>query len=89
LFEKESQLNKSSSLRELYLFDNQLNGSLEQGLVQLSQLVALDVARNYLEGNITEAHLKNFSSLRVLDLSSNQSVLNVSSSWIPPFNLKP
>ena len=55
LFEKESQLNKSSSLSELYLSDNQLNGSLEQSLVQLSQLVALDVARNYLEGNITEA----------------------------------
>ena len=88
LFEKESQLNKSSSLSELYLSDNQLNGSLEQSLVQLSQLVALDVARNYLEGNITEAYLKNFSSLRVLDLSSNQLVLNVSSSWIPPFQLE-
>ena len=88
MFEKESQLNKSSSLRELYLYGNQLNGSLEQSLVQLSQLVALDVARNYLEGNITEAYLKNFSSLRVLDLSSNQLVLNVSSSWIPPFQLE-
>ncbi|XP_050240935.1 receptor-like protein EIX2 [Quercus robur] len=88
LFQKEIQLNKSSSLRELYLSDNQLNGSLEQSLVQLSQLVALNVARNYLEGNITEAHLKNFSSLRLLDLSSNQLVLNVSSSWIPPFQLE-
>ncbi|KAK4584242.1 hypothetical protein RGQ29_022115 [Quercus rubra] len=88
MFEKESQLNKSSSLRELYLYDNQLNGSLEQSLVQLSQLVALNVAGNYLEGNITEAHLKNFSSLRVLDLSSNQLVLNVSSNWIPPFQLE-
>ncbi|XP_030923443.1 receptor-like protein EIX1 [Quercus lobata] len=88
MFEKESQLNKSSSLRELYLYDNQLNGSLEQSLVQLSQLVALNVAGNDLEGNITEAHLKNFSSLRVLDLSENRLVLNVSSNWIPPFQLE-
>nr|XP_023886682.1 receptor-like protein EIX1 [Quercus suber] len=88
MFEKESQLNKSSSLRELYLSNNQLNGSLEQSLVHLSQLVALDVAGNKLEGNITEAHLKKFSRLRVLDLSSNQLVLNVSSSWIPPFQLE-
>ena len=85
LFQKEIQLNKASSLGELYLSNNQLNGSLEQSLVQLSQLVALDVAGNKLEGNITEAHLKKFSRLRVLDLSSNQLVLNVSSSWIPPF----
>ncbi|KAM3757371.1 hypothetical protein ACB098_02G182600 [Castanea mollissima] len=88
LFQKESQLNKSFSLRGLYLSNNQLNGSLEQSLVQLSPLVALDVARNYLEGNITEAHFKNFSSLRELDLSSNRLVLNVSSSWNPPFQLE-
>ncbi|KAL4645133.1 hypothetical protein ACB092_02G214100 [Castanea dentata] len=87
-FSKESQLNKSSSLRELYLSNNQLCGSLEHSLVQLSQLVVLDVAGNNLEGNITEVHLKNFSSLRVLDLSSNQLVLNVSSNWIPPFQLE-
>ncbi|KAK9990385.1 hypothetical protein SO802_025370 [Lithocarpus litseifolius] len=88
MFEKESQLNKSSSLRELYLSNNQLNGSLEQSILQLSQLVALNVAGNNLQGNIMEAHLKKFSRLRVLDLSSNQLVLNVSSSWIPPFQLE-
>ncbi|KAL4645134.1 hypothetical protein ACB092_02G214200, partial [Castanea dentata] len=74
--------------RELHLYENQLNGSLEQSLVQLSQLVALNVAGNDLEGNITEAHLNKFSRLRVLDLSSNQLVLNVSSNWIPPFQLE-
>uniref|UniRef100_A0A2N9IH83 Leucine-rich repeat-containing N-terminal plant-type domain-containing protein n=1 Tax=Fagus sylvatica TaxID=28930 RepID=A0A2N9IH83_FAGSY len=83
-----SLFNKSSSLRELYLSNNRLNGSLVQSLAQLSQLVALDVAGNDLEGNITEAHLIKFSSLQVLVLSSNRLVLNVSSSWIPPFQLE-
>ena len=88
LLQEESQLNRSSSLKKLYLFDNQLNGSLEQILVQLSQLVALDVSGNDLEGNITEDHLLKLKGLRVLDLSSNRLVLNVSSSWIPPFQLE-
>ncbi|KAK7856587.1 receptor-like protein eix1 [Quercus suber] len=88
LFQKESQLNKPSPLRVLYLFNNKLNGSLEQSLAQLCQLVALNVAGNNLEGNITEAHLKIFSRLRVLDLSANQLGLNVSSSWNPPFQLE-
>ncbi|KAL7235820.1 hypothetical protein ACSBR1_019164 [Camellia fascicularis] len=78
---------KSSWLRELYLSHNKLNGSLEQSLQQFSQLVVLDVASNSLEGVISENHLLNFSSLRVLDLSSNLLTLNISSGWIPPFQL--
>ncbi|XP_030941958.1 receptor-like protein EIX1 [Quercus lobata] len=88
LFQEQVELNRSSSLRELYLSSNKLNGSFERSLAQFSQLVVLDVAMNGMEGNITESQLLKFSSLRVLDLSSNRFALNVSSSWIPPFQLE-
>ncbi|KAF3961764.1 hypothetical protein CMV_013647 [Castanea mollissima] len=55
---------------------------------KFSQLAVLDVAMNCMEGSIKEAHLLKFSSLRVLDLSSNSLALEVSSSWIPPFQLE-
>ncbi|KAJ7968077.1 Leucine-rich receptor-like kinase family protein [Quillaja saponaria] len=76
-----------SSLRELRFSCNRLNGSLEKGLAQLSDLVVLDIASNSVEGVITEVHLQNFSKLRVLDLSSNHITLNVSSNRIPAFKL--
>ncbi|XP_030941563.1 receptor-like protein 50 [Quercus lobata] len=73
LFQKKGlPLSTSSSLRELYLSNNRLNGSLEQSLAQFSQLVVLNMAGNHLEGNITEAQLQKFRSLQVLDLSSNR-----------------
>ena len=56
------ELNRSSSLRELYLSSNKLNGSLERSLAQFSQLVVLDVAMNGMESNITESQLLKFSS---------------------------
>ena len=43
---------------------------------------------NCMEGSIKEAHLLKFSSLRVLDLSSNSLALEVSSNWTPPFQLE-
>ena len=88
IFQEQGELNRSSSLRELYLSSNELTGILEESLAQFSQLVVLDVAMNYMEGNITEAQFQKFSSLRVLDLSSNWLALKVSSNWIPPFQLE-
>ncbi|KAF2293777.1 hypothetical protein GH714_004643 [Hevea brasiliensis] len=54
----------------------------------LEELVVLEVASNSLQGLITEVHLQNFSSLRVLDLSGNQLILNMSSNWTPAFQLQ-
>lgn len=65
-----------------------MNGSLERILPQLSELVVLEMGSNSLEGLITEVHLQNFSSLRVLDLFANKLILNVSSTWIPAFQLE-
>ncbi|XP_075675160.1 receptor-like protein EIX1 [Castanea sativa] len=88
LFQEQGELNRSSSLRELYLSGNELTGFLEESLTQFSQLVVLDVAMNYMEGNITEAQFQKFSSLRALDLSSNRLALKVSSNWTPPCQLE-
>ncbi|KAF2293779.1 hypothetical protein GH714_004659 [Hevea brasiliensis] len=85
---QEQQRIKHSPLRELYLSYNKLNGSLEKILPQFSELVVLEVASNSLQGFITEVHLQNFSRLRVLDLSGNQLILNMSSNWTPAFQLQ-
>ena len=88
LFQEQGERNRSSSLRKLFLSSNGLNGSLARSLAQFSQLAVLDVAMNNMEGNITEAQFQKFSSLRVLDLSSNRLALKVSSNWTPPFLLE-
>ncbi|XP_071913946.1 receptor-like protein EIX2 [Coffea arabica] len=74
------------SLRELYLSNNQLKGSLPPGIAQLSELEVLDLASNSMDGVITEDFL-NFSHLQVLVLSSNSFMVNISSDWTPPFDL--
>ncbi|RHN42796.1 putative non-specific serine/threonine protein kinase [Medicago truncatula] len=77
-----------NSLKELRLSINQLNGSLERSIHQLSNLVVLDLAGNDMEGIISDVHLANFSNLKVLDLSFNHVTLNMSENWVPPFQLE-
>jgi EIX receptor 1/2 len=80
-------LSKLTFLSELYLSRNLLNGSLANDLGKLSKLQVLDLSLNSFEGVITEAHLSNFSTLRLLDFSSNSLSLKFSPNWVPPFNL--
>ena len=77
-----------NSLKELHLSNNQLNGSLERSLQQLSKLVVLDLAQNRLDGNISDVPLANFSNLKVLDLSFNHITLKMSKNWVPHFKLE-
>ncbi|RHN58975.1 putative leucine-rich repeat-containing, plant-type, leucine-rich repeat domain, L [Medicago truncatula] len=77
-----------NSLKELRLSINQLNGSLERSIYQLSNLVVLNLAVNNMEGIISDVHLANFSNLKVLDLSFNHVTLNMSKNWVPPFQLE-
>ena len=82
------QAHDQNSLEELRLSNNQLNGSLEISIQQLSNLVVLDLAQNSLEGNLIDVHLANFSNLKVLDLSFNNITLNMSKNWVPLFQLE-
>ncbi|XP_058082494.1 receptor-like protein EIX1 [Magnolia sinica] len=76
------------SLRELYLDRNSLNGTLPVNFGRLSKLTNLVISYNSLVGSVSEAHFSNLTKLESLDLSSNSFVLDVSSDWVPPFQLK-
>ncbi|KAH7845177.1 hypothetical protein Vadar_010168 [Vaccinium darrowii] len=80
-------LTMSQSLTFIDLGDNSLNGTIDKSVGQLSRLEHLDVSWNSLEGVIFEAHFSNLSSLKFLDFSFNSLVFNISSNWIPPFQL--
>jgi Leucine-rich repeat (LRR) protein len=71
------QVNGQNSLKVLRLSNNQLNGSLERNIHQLSKLIVLDLAQNSLDGHISDVHLSNFSNLKVFDLSFNHVTLNM------------
>ncbi|CAL5343095.1 unnamed protein product [Camellia sinensis] len=83
-----------SSLRELDLSYNQLNGPFPESFGPLPSLVKLDLSGNQITSNsfqgiISEAHFSNLYSLQYLDLSfNNRLVLNFSSDWDPPFQLR-
>ncbi|XP_024172541.1 receptor-like protein EIX2 isoform X2 [Rosa chinensis] len=80
-------LSHFSKLRVLYLFSNQLNGSVSESVGQLSSLKWLDLSGNSLTGVITESHFLNLSRLQYLSLSGNRFSINPSSDWSPPFQL--
>ncbi|GAY34720.1 hypothetical protein CUMW_277060 [Citrus unshiu] len=78
-------------LEELYLTSNQMNGKFPESFGQLSAIRVLELSDNQWEGFITEAHLRNLTSLEELSLikTSNSSLsFNISFDWIPPFKLR-
>ncbi|KAE9449522.1 hypothetical protein C3L33_18576, partial [Rhododendron williamsianum] len=75
------------SLESLYLQNNQLNGTIDRSIGQLHKLMSLYCGFNSLKGTISEAHFSNLSRLSELDFSYNALTFNVSSDWVPPFQL--
>ncbi|KAF3435982.1 hypothetical protein FNV43_RR23074 [Rhamnella rubrinervis] len=80
-------LSPFSSLERLSASNNMLDGSLPESIGQLRNLTWFDVSSNSFSGVISEAHLMNVSKLLDLDLSFNPLTLNLSSNWVPPFQL--
>ncbi|XP_059649660.1 receptor-like protein EIX1 isoform X2 [Cornus florida] len=76
-----------SSLRILELFENQLNGTLPKSVAFLSNLEELNVHHNSLAGIISEVNFAKLSKLKILYMSSNSLFFEVSSNWVPPFQL--
>uniref|UniRef100_A0A2N9FUL9 Leucine-rich repeat-containing N-terminal plant-type domain-containing protein n=1 Tax=Fagus sylvatica TaxID=28930 RepID=A0A2N9FUL9_FAGSY len=74
-------------LTGLALNGNKLNGTISDSLGQLSELISFDVSFNYLTGILTESHFSKLTKLEFLYLSFNLFTLNVSSNWVPPFQL--
>ncbi|THG00113.1 hypothetical protein TEA_012409 [Camellia sinensis var. sinensis] len=83
-----SSLGRLSYLRVLDTGDNQLNGSIPISLGQLSKLESLDLSNNSFVGTVFELHFAKLKSLNELYLHSNSLVLNVTSQWVPPFQLQ-
>lgn len=83
-----SSLGTLQNLTDIGLGGNKLNGTLPESFGQLSELNALDVSSNQLSGFISEAHFAKLRNLKILLLSSNSFIFNVSSNWIPPFHIR-
>nr|XP_043633236.1 receptor-like protein EIX2 [Erigeron canadensis] len=77
-----------SMLESLDLSDNRLSGSIPTSIGQLSNLIKLDVANNSLVGVVSEHHFTKLHNLTRLWLYDNSLTLNVSTHWIPPFQLE-
>ncbi|XVF03768.1 hypothetical protein REPUB_Repub05bG0021600 [Reevesia pubescens] len=83
-----NEIAKLSSLTELDLGYNLLNGTISQSIGQLSNLEVLRLAGNSFHNVvISEAHFANLTMLQALDLSYTSLTLKLNSSWIPPVPL--
>ncbi|KAF2320788.1 hypothetical protein GH714_030787 [Hevea brasiliensis] len=80
-------INGFMRLTTLTLASNKLNGTLPASIGLLSELSSLDVSLNKLTGVISEAHFRRLGKLEKIDLSENSFILNVSSNWVPPFQV--
>ncbi|XP_028206503.1 receptor-like protein EIX2 [Glycine soja] len=77
-----------SSLRELNLHGNKLNGEIPKDNKFPPQLEQLDLQSKSLKGVLTDYHFANMSKLYFLDLSDNSLLaLAFSQNWVPPFQL--
>ena len=76
-----------SSLRELWIGNNRLDGNVSDSIGSLSQLEDLEVGGNSLQGVMSEAHFSNLSKLTILDLTENSLALKFESNWAPTFQL--
>ncbi|KAG1355061.1 putative Receptor-like protein EIX1 [Cocos nucifera] len=75
-------------LQTLDLSNNSISGPIPASLGRLAELVGLYLGGNFLEGVVSEEQFANFTKLKNLDLSQNQFILNLTSDWIPPFQLQ-
>uniref|UniRef100_A0A2C9UFI9 Leucine-rich repeat-containing N-terminal plant-type domain-containing protein n=1 Tax=Manihot esculenta TaxID=3983 RepID=A0A2C9UFI9_MANES len=81
----------------LDLSENELDGGLPASIGKLTNLTelyithsnlnVLDLHDNFLDGVVSESHLSNLTSLKILFLGQNPLVFNVSPMWAPPFQL--
>ncbi|CAM0948526.1 unnamed protein product [Alopecurus aequalis] len=80
-------LGSLTSLQMLGVSDNQISGHVPLGLGALSNLSVLYLGNSNLSGVITQDHLANLVSLKIMDLSFSSLEIVLDSAWTPPFRL--
>ncbi|XP_014492642.1 leucine-rich repeat receptor-like protein kinase PXC2 [Vigna radiata var. radiata] len=68
--------------QKLCLSGNNITGRLPKSIGLLSKLTELMLSRNYLEGDVTESNLSNFSKLAFLQLSYSSLSLKIGPTWL-------
>ncbi|XP_074282210.1 receptor-like protein EIX1 isoform X1 [Silene latifolia] len=78
-----------SNLETLDLSNNQFSGKIPTSIGQLSKLQSLFLKDNPLEGVLlSEPQFGSLSSLTLLEIDDTLLTLNLSSGWVPPFQLQ-
>ncbi|KAM3346164.1 hypothetical protein ACQJBY_020607 [Aegilops geniculata] len=83
-----AKLGKLTYLTFLGLSSNHLNGSIPTEIGTLINLITLDLSNNSFTGVITEEHFANLTSLKQIDLSSNNLKIALNSAWRAPSTLE-
>ncbi|KAF8021071.1 hypothetical protein BT93_G1482 [Corymbia citriodora subsp. variegata] len=76
------------SLRMLQLSSNKLSGNIPESIGQLSNLEVMDIGDNQLDGVVNELHFASLTSLTLLYFRWNELIINVSTSWVPSFQIQ-
>ncbi|XP_047155180.1 receptor-like protein EIX2 [Vigna umbellata] len=76
-----------TSLKDLSLSENKLNGEIPKNIQFPPKLEDLDISSNSLKGMLTDYHFANMSKLNNLDLSDNSLSLAFTQNWVSPFQL--
>ncbi|XP_010246690.1 PREDICTED: probable leucine-rich repeat receptor-like protein kinase At2g33170 [Nelumbo nucifera] len=81
-------LGGSSMCWKLSNYMNQSNETVPKSIGHLSKLEHFIISENSFSGVLSEVHFAQLTRLKTLEASSNSVVLNVSTGWIPPFQLE-
>ncbi|KAF8012050.1 hypothetical protein BT93_I0240 [Corymbia citriodora subsp. variegata] len=76
------------SLRMLNLSFNKLSGNIPKSIGRLSNLEVMDISNNQLDGIVSQLHFAKLTNLAVLKIYANGLIINVSASWVPPFQIQ-
>ncbi|CAN8270740.1 unnamed protein product [Cochlearia groenlandica] len=86
-----SSIGNLASLEKFDLSNNAMDGTISSSLGKLEELVDLNLMMNSWEGVMLKSHFSNLKHLKSFRLTTepNRSlVLNLPSTWIPPFRLE-
>nr|GMD16739.1 receptor-like protein EIX2 [Ipomoea batatas] len=80
-------LGNLSMLSVLDISANKFSGSIPTSLGQLSNLHILYIYNNSFQGIVSESHFSKLTNLKECGISENSLFLDVSSNWVPPFQV--